>query len=103
MKSIWRITPTSTAWHRLTMAALLTGSVLSMGTALHAAEPSILVTIDNVTVEEPRTGSRYAYFTVTLSEEPLRDVEIRYATAEDTAHEFEDYYPASGRVIFRVV
>ncbi|MGH2567056.1 MAG: hypothetical protein ACRDGA_01870, partial [Bacteroidota bacterium] len=89
---------------RQALGALALAAVIgSMPATVHAVELElpILVTINDVTVEEPFTGSRYAYFTVTLSEEPLQDVEIRYATAEDTAHEFEDYFPESGKVVFR--
>ena len=58
------------------------------------------VSVSNVTVAEPATGTAQAAFTVTLSKAATTPVTIGYATANGTATAGADYTAASGTLSF---
>jgi hypothetical protein len=78
-------------------AAIADGS--GRATVTNDDEPP-LVSIDSVTVQEGTTAV-LATLTVTLDRPSGKRVEVRYATAGDTATAGEDYIAKSGTVIFQ--
>ncbi len=58
------------------------------------------ITINDVSVQEPTSGTTPATFTVTLSKQNSRTVTVNYATANGTATAGSDYVAASGTLTF---
>jgi hypothetical protein len=58
------------------------------------------ISVDDVGVVEPRTGTRDAVFTVTITPAPAGTVTVDYATEDGTAVALDDYAPASGQLSF---
>jgi hypothetical protein len=64
------------------------------------AQPTISLSINDVSVTEGNAGTSAAGFTVTLSNASSQTVTVNYATADGTATAGSDYSAASGSVIF---
>ncbi len=77
--------------------ATLAGT-LATGTILDD-DPAGL-SVNDVTVVEPRTGTRDAVFTVTITPAPAGTVTVDYATVSGTAISPDDYAAASGQLTF---
>ena len=77
--------------------ATLAGS-LATGTILDDDPPGL--SVNDVTVVEPRTGTRDAVFTVTITPAPAGTVTVDYATVSGTAISPDDYAAASGQLTF---
>jgi peptide/nickel transport system substrate-binding protein len=70
------------------------------GTSLGALCIRPEITIDDLTVTEPTSGTVTATFTVRLSSEMDGQVTIDYSTQDGTAHAGEDYVATSGTLSF---
>ncbi len=75
----------------------LAGS-LATGTIFDDDPPGL--SVNDVTVVEPPTGTRDAVFTVTITPAPAGTVTVDYATVSDTAISPDDYAAASGQLTF---
>src|SRR5207244_11649334 len=58
------------------------------------------ISVDDVRVAEPLSGTAPAVFSVSLSSEEEVPVTVAFATADGTAHAGEDYVPTSGTLTF---
>jgi hypothetical protein len=63
-----------------------------------AVQPDL--TIGDITVARPTSGTSNAVFTVTLAPSSLNTVTVNYATSDGTAHAPTDYTAASGSLTF---
>jgi serralysin len=71
---------------------------LATGTILDDDPPGL--SVNDVTVVEPRTGTRDAVFTVTITPAPAGTVTVDYATEAGTAISPDDYAAGSGQLSF---
>lgn len=62
---------------------------------------NVFITVDNVEVDEPDTGSVNAIFTISLSETVPVQVAVDYQTTAGTATDGVDYIGQSGQLIFQ--
>ena len=81
-----------------------TGAPLGDGrgqaTILDDDGPRPNMSISDVTVTEPSSGTVNAVFTVTLSATSTKTVAVAFETDEDTAHDGSDFIPQSGVLVF---
>src|SRR5205085_2700647 len=70
----------------------------ALGTILDDDLPSL--SVNDVTISEGNTGTRFATFTVSLSPTPTKTVTVNYATADGTATSPGDYQSAAGTLTF---
>ena len=63
-------------------------------------DPTPSIIVFDVVMSEGNSGSRFAQFTVALSNPTIREVTVQYATADGTATAGVDYDSASGVVTF---
>lgn len=62
--------------------------------------PTPTLSVGNIAVTEPSTGSKAATFTVNLSSAATGPVEVSYATIDGTARAGQDYTATSGTLLF---
>ena len=72
---------------------------IGLGTILDD-DPLPALSINDVTVTEPDTGTTNATFTVSLNAPSARAISVAYATADGTATAPADYAPGSGSLTF---
>jgi hypothetical protein len=65
------------------------------------AEGPLSVSVADVGISEPRTGTRTAAFAVSLSDPAFHTVWVDYDTVDDTAKAGPDYTAASGQIVFQ--
>jgi hypothetical protein len=73
--------------------------VRGIGT-IHNDDAAASLSINDITVAEPSTGTTAATFTVTLSQAVGQAVTVNYATANDTAAAPGDFTAANGTITF---
>jgi uncharacterized repeat protein (TIGR01451 family) len=62
--------------------------------------PVLAISVDDVEVNEPQSGTADAVFTVTLSEPSSFEVAVEYTTSDDTALAGTDYMTTTGILTF---
>lgn len=70
------------------------------GVTIFDNEPKPIVSVSNITVEEPRFGTAEALFTVRLTNPTSQTVTVNYATNNGSATAGSDYLAASGTLTF---
>src|SRR4051794_4354105 len=63
-------------------------------------DPAPNVSVDDVAVDEGRSGTKSVVFAVALSKPSGKTISVAYATANGTAKAPADYLPASGKLTF---
>ncbi len=80
------------------LLAISAGGLAVGGPAL--ADSASPVTVNDITVLKPTTGTTNLVFTVRLTYPSLNTVTVQYATQDGTAHANIDYSPEAGSVVF---
>ncbi|HWW94567.1 MAG TPA: Ig-like domain-containing protein [Vicinamibacteria bacterium] len=99
----WATTGSTNGSHTLTAVARDTANntaTSSPVTVTASNIPSSTLSINDVSVTEPNTGTANAVFTVTLSPASSQTVTVAYATADGTATAGTDYAAATGNLSF---
>jgi len=73
------------------------GRAQAVGTILNDDDD---ISISDVTVVQPRSGTTNAVFTISAFGVVLQNISVGWATADGTATSFSDYLPQSGTVTF---
>jgi probable HAF family extracellular repeat protein len=78
------------------------GAIISDGQGVGTIvdDEPLFLTIDDVAMQEGRSGARVFVFTVTLSDASNAPVSVNYSTANGTATAGSDYYAQSGTLTF---